>query len=80
MSDKECYICGKETQSDNLCEGCLVVLKALYSGYTTAQLMRMFSHVLGVKVVEDITDRVKQDFETAYWSEYTKNLDKKDLQ
>ena len=80
MSDKGCYICGKEVQSDNLCEACLIVLKALYSGYTTEQLMRMFSHVLGVKIVEDITDRVKQDFETAYWSEYTKNLDKKDLQ
>ena len=75
--DKKCTICGKSgTKKDNFCELCGTIMSALYAQYTTSQLMAMYSHVLGIKLVQNITDITYDTLKSQYESEKLKEKGK----
>lgn len=70
---KKCVICSKtDMKSENFCELCSILIAALYSQYTTKQLMTMYSHVLGLKVVQEITDITYNTLKDQYEAEKLK--------
>ena len=75
--DKKCTICGKtDVKKGNFCELCSMIIAALYSQYTTSQLMKMYSHVLGLKIMQEITDITYDTLKSQYESEKLKEKGK----
>jgi hypothetical protein len=48
------------------------MVAAMYSKYTTKQIMAMYSHVLGLKVVQEITDITYDTLKSQYEAEKLK--------
>jgi len=75
--DKKCTICGRtDMKRENFCELCSTIIAALYSQYTTSQLMKMYSHVLGLKIMQEITDITYDTLKSQYESEKLKESGK----
>lgn len=71
--DKKCTICGRtDVKTDNFCNLCQTITAALYSKYTTTQLMAMYSHILGLKVIQEITDITYNTLKSQYEAEKLK--------
>jgi len=62
-----CIICGKPKKTESFCGLCSSIIGACYKSYSIPQLMALYSHILGVKVVQEITDStydaLKEDYE-----------------
>lgn len=62
-----CIICGKKLKTESFCELCEAIISTCYYEYTLKQQMALFSHVLGAKVIQEITDStfdaLKADYE-----------------
>ena len=75
--DRKCTICGKtDMKRENFCNLCSTLIAALYSQYSTSQLMAMYSHVLGIKVVQEITDITYNTLKDQYEAEKVKEKGK----
>ena len=75
--DRKCTICGKtDMKRENFCNLCSTLIAALYSQYSTSQLMAMYSHVLGIKVVQEITDITYNTLKDQYEAEKLKEKGK----
>ena len=75
--DKKCNICEKSgIKKDNFCELCDTIIAATYAQYTTSQLMKMYSHVLGLKLIQEITDITYDTLKSQYESEKLKEKGK----
>lgn len=66
---KKCTICGNPNErTEDFCVGCSTLISTLYHKYTRLQLMNMYAHVLGIKIIQDITDftydKLKKQYET----------------
>jgi hypothetical protein len=48
------------------------MVAAMYSKYTTKQIMSMYSHVLGLKVIQEITDITYDTLKSQYEAEKLK--------
>jgi hypothetical protein len=71
--NKKCTICGRtDMKTDNFCKLCHTMVAAMYSKYTTKQIMAMYSHVLGLKVVQEITDITYDTLKSQYEAEKLK--------
>jgi hypothetical protein len=71
--NKKCTICGRtDMKTDNFCNLCQTITATLYSEYTTTQLMAMYSHVLGLKVIQEITDITYNTLKSQYEAEKLK--------
>jgi hypothetical protein len=71
--NKKCIICGRtDMKTDNFCDLCQMVMSTLYSKYTTKQIMAMYSHVLGLKIVQEITDITYDTLKSQYEAEKLK--------
>ena len=71
--NKKCTICGRtDMKTDNFCKLCHAMVAALYSKYTIKQIMAMYSHVLGLKVVQEITDITYNTLKSQYEAEKLK--------
>lgn len=69
-----CIICKKEeTKTENLCDGCYSIINVLYYKFTPIQMMTLFSHVLGTKIIQEMTSTMINKLTESY------KYDKKDL-
>lgn len=73
MTEK-CQICTQEAEKEGLCKDCRIMLSALYSNYDLFQLMTLFRHVLGIKVVQDLTKSTVDSLREYYTSENNSEL------
>lgn len=62
----KCIICGKPKKTDSFCETCANIIAVCYTGYKPKQLMALYSHILGVKVIQEITDSTYNALKTNY--------------
>lgn len=70
---KKCTICGnKELKTENFCEMCSMMIGALNTKYTVKQIMLMYSHVLGAKIVQEIAENTFSTLKDQYIAERLK--------
>ena len=65
----KCQICGAELDNDQYCETCTVIISALYGKYNIQQTMAMFSHVIGTKITQTLTDTMLNTLKDQYEAE-----------
>ena len=52
--------------SESYCETCYIMLKLLDDGYNTKQIMTLFSHSIGAKIVQNLTETMASDLKVRY--------------
>lgn len=62
----QCNLCGTETSEGNLCQTCNQVMEVLFQQYDLQALTRLFTQVLGAKMVDDIVNNMAQEMEKEY--------------
>ena len=67
----KCSVCNKETEN-NVCEDCMVVVKAIYCKYSAKQIMALFSSILGSKIVQEISEAMLDSIKDQYISDLLK--------
>ncbi len=71
--DKKCAICGRtDMKTENFCDTCHAISLVLYNRYNTQQLIGLYSHVLWLKVVQEITNITYTTLKSKYEAEKLK--------
>lgn len=57
-----CQICEREIfrESDMYCRLCYNLMKFCYESYTEAQLMDLYSRLVGIKIIAEVKESVEQ--------------------
>ena len=71
----QCNLCGVETSEGNLCQTCNQVIEILFQKYDLQSLTRMFTQVLGAKMVDDIVANLTQRMEEEYGQSVLNQVD-----
>ncbi len=75
----KCTLCGKEIDEGNQCKKCNELTHALYKEFDGSQLCKLFSHLIGLKMIDELVLKMEEKIHTAYYAEMVKHLDKKDI-
>ena len=69
-----CNMCGKKAnKTENLCKDCHSIINVLYYRFTPVQLMSLFSHVLGTKIIQEMTQVMLDSLKSTYNTEEYKD-------
>ena len=71
--NKICSICGRKVENDAYCETCTIIIAAVYHKYNIQQIMAMFSHIIGAKITQEITNTMYTTLKDSCESETLKN-------
>ena len=70
-----CNICEKEAdKTQNLCQDCHALINVLYYKFTPIQIMNLFSHVLGTKIIQEMTNTMIEQMKSSHNYEYKGDL------
>ena len=70
---EKCIICGKtDMKTEKFCKLCSYIMGAMYANYDVKQQMGLFSHVIGLKIVQNIADKSYETLRAHYESQAKK--------
>lgn len=70
---KKCQICNKtDMKTEHYCELCASIISASYTNYSSAQLMALYSHIIGLVIVKEIQEATMAGLKDQYDSETLK--------
>jgi len=71
---KKCIICGRtDMKTDSFCTLCSYIIGASHLKYDMKQLMALYSHIVGAKIIQDITNATYSALKNQYEAKKAKN-------